>query len=415
MFRILALARFAGSPRNDTRQPFSSPPPPGPRLRAPGRRLLWGRDRAGGLSDLGDDGDLPERSAFVRLNRQPPARPPSSVLPHKGGGGATATLAGFALVAFALGIAPAFADAPPVCAGKDLTDIAGLADARARRADDLVNGEGLLWRIDKATLAPSYLFGTIHSTDDGAIALAKTAAEEIPQAKIVVTELGSLDAVAKANAAASMLARALDRDHDAIADAPAEDRDAIEGLVRNLGYPVDLARHLKLWFLAILTASPQCEVKRQQLDLPEVDQFLADEAKSEGVKVVALETADEQIDAIASLRPEAAATLLAVSARRPEMNDDVYATLVTLYRESRPAEILAIGDAIGGMSDEERAAENELTARLLTARNAIMADRLAPLLKDGGAFVAVGALHLSGKDGLIERLRAMGYNVTKVW
>ncbi len=67
------------------------------------------------------------------------------------------------------------------------------------------------------------------------------------------------------------------------------------------------------------------------------------------------------------------------------------------------------------MSDSERAAEDEFTGLLLTGRNAIMAERFAPLLKDGGAFIAVGALHLTGKDGLVERLRRLGYTVTKVW
>ena len=37
-----------------------------------------------------------------------------------------------------------------------------------------------------------------------------------------------------------------------------------------------------------------------------------------------------------------------------------------------------------------------------------MAERAAPLLASGGAFIAVGALHLTGKDGLIERFRADG-------
>ncbi len=44
-----------------------------------------------------------------------------------------------------------------------------------------------------------------------------------------------------------------------------------------------------------------------------------------------------------------------------------------------------------------------------------MAERAAPLLADGGAFIAVGALHLSGGAGLVERFRAHGYTVTKVW
>ena len=52
---------------------------------------------------------------------------------------------------------------------------------------------------------------------------------------------------------------------------------------------------------------------------------------------------------------------------------------------------------------------------LLQGRNATMAERAAPLLASGGAFIAVGALHLAGKTGLVERFRAQGYTVTKVW
>jgi uncharacterized protein len=32
-----------------------------------------------------------------------------------------------------------------------------------------------------------------------------------------------------------------------------------------------------------------------------------------------------------------------------------------------------------------------------------------------GVFIAVGALHLPGKDGLIERFRRDGFAVTKAW
>jgi uncharacterized protein YbaP (TraB family) len=321
-----------------------------------------------------------------------------------------------AIFGVALAATPVFAEAPPACFGKDLTNISGLADARLRRADDLVNADGLMWRIDKPSLPPSYLFGTIHSTDDGALAMARRAAEKIADAKVVAAELGGpFDAMEKANIGAAMLSRALDRDHDTFAVAQAADRQAIEEMIARLGYPTEFAHHLRLWLLAVLTATPECEAKRQALDLPEVDQFLMEEAKNSGVKVVGLETAEEQLDALASMRPEIAAALLAVAAREPEMNGDLYVTLLKLYREGRPAEILAIGDAISGMSDRERAAEEELTKLLLTARNATMAERLAPLLKEGGAFIAIGALHLSGKEGLVERLRGQGYTVTKLW
>ena len=316
-----------------------------------------------------------------------------------------------------LSFAPTKAATPEACQGAPLTRIEGLAVAEAARADDLLNADGLLWRIDKPGLEPSYLFGTIHSTDDSALEIARRAAELIKDAKIVATELGGpIDVIEKANITASMLARALDRDHDTFEGViPPEDRKSVEIFVTTHGYPVEFAHHLKPWFLAILAALPACEAKREALDLPEVDQLLAQTAKDSGVTVVGLETPQGQLDAIASMRPEVAALLLGVAARQPAMNDDLYATMLQLYRESRPAEILPISDAVGGLSAAERSAQDEFMRVLLIDRNSVMAERAAPLLASGGAFFAVGALHLTGKEGLIERFRADGYLVIKVW
>jgi uncharacterized protein YbaP (TraB family) len=317
----------------------------------------------------------------------------------------------------ALTLSPSHAEPPKPCQGSDLTQVEGLAAAEAARADDLVNGDGLLWRIESPGLAPSYLFGTIHSTDESALEIARRAAQSINGAKIVATELGGpIDVVEKANITAATLASALDRDHDTFEGAIApEDREKIEKFITALGYPAAFAHHLKLWFLAILTGLPKCEAEREGLNLPEVDQFLAETARDLGVKVIGLETTEEQLAAIANLRPQVAATLLTLAARDPAMNDDLYATTLRLYRESRPAEIVAIADALGGMSESERAAQDEFTRALLQDRNAIMAERAAPLLAPGGAFIAVGALHLAGKTGLVEQFRADGYMVTKVW
>lgn len=316
-----------------------------------------------------------------------------------------------------LTITLAQANTPEACRGADLAHVEGLAAAEAARADDLVNADGLMWRIEKPNLAPSYLFGTIHSTDDSALEVARRAAELIKGAEVVATELGGpIDSIERANLTAAMLAEALDRDHDTFEGViPPEDRELIETFLVGQGYPAAFAHHLKPWFLAILTALPTCEAAREALNLPEVDQFLAQTAKDLGVKVIGLETPQQQLDAIATMRPEVAATLLTLTAREPGMNDDLYATMLRLYRESRPAEILPISDAVGGLSEAERSAQDEFMRVLLVDRNAVMAERAAPLLASGGAFIAVGALHLTGKDGLIERFRADGYAVTKLW
>ena len=51
---------------------------------------------------------------------------------------------------------------------------------------------------------------------------------------------------------------------------------------------------------------------------------------------------------------------------------------------------------------------------LITDRNLRMRDRMLPLLEKGRAFIAVGALHLIDRNGLVELLRTAGYKLTPV-
>jgi uncharacterized protein len=321
------------------------------------------------------------------------------------------------LTAFGLALASQASAAPAPCVGRDLAEGADFGAARAKRADDLVNAEGLLWRVERDGLAPSYVFGTIHSTDDSAIAIARQAATFIASAKVVATELGGpFDAADQANLAATAFAKAIASNEDTFAPSLTGERAAsVEAYLARRGFPKEMAHHLRLWFLATAAALPTCEAARAQEGLPEVDQVIALAGKAHGLRVVALESVGEQLDALAAAPPGLAATLLATAARAPELDDDSYATLLRLYREKRPAEMLAVSDAMPGITPEERAAEDEFTRLLLVGRNEVMATRAAPLLAAGGAFIAVGALHLSGKSGLIERIRAAGYRVVNVW
>jgi uncharacterized protein YbaP (TraB family) len=52
---------------------------------------------------------------------------------------------------------------------------------------------------------------------------------------------------------------------------------------------------------------------------------------------------------------------------------------------------------------------------LIDDRNARMAQRLRPWLRHGGAFIAVGALHLPGEHGLLAVLSAQGLRLTRVY
>ena len=99
---------------------------------------------------------------------------------------------------------------------------------------------------------------------------------------------------------------------------------------------------------------PKCEVEGEAAGLPEVDDMFATLGEAKGLPVVALETVDEQIAAIAATPPKLAAQMIVASARSPELDDDAYVTLLTLYQQKRPARAIAVIDAVPGISDEDR-------------------------------------------------------------
>ena len=327
------------------------------------------------------------------------------------------TALAFALATSAVVTDPASAEAPSVCHGRDLSNSSDVEPDLAAHADELVNGEGLLWRIEKPGLAPSYLYGTIHSTNAAAIALAKEAVAYLDGAKVVATELGGpMDVEAKVDLGSGMLRAALSPHQDTLAGVMSEkDSSLVEAFLSTRGYPREMSHHLELWFLAVAASLPTCEAEGALEGLPEVDETIAESGKGRGLPVVGLETVAEQTQTLTSVPNELAATMLLAAARAPELNDDAYVTLLSLYNQKRPALAIAILDAMPGLTPKERSAETEFTRLLLVGRNELMMQRAAPLLAGGAAFIAVGALHLSGKGGLIERARAAGYRVERVW
>jgi hypothetical protein len=52
---------------------------------------------------------------------------------------------------------------------------------------------------------------------------------------------------------------------------------------------------------------------------------------------------------------------------------------------------------------------------LLYRRNLRMAERLSPHLAAGGAFVAIGALHLPGDRGVLALLERAGHRIERVY
>lgn len=299
------------------------------------------------------------------------------------------------------------------CGGVDLSEDRTLRLNLAAHADELVNAEGLLWRVDRPGVAPSYLYGTMHSTQKGPLKLAEAAAVYAKKAKVIATELGDLDPIKRSEASAKMMQAAASPDVDTwkgLITGP--DARRVERMLQKKGISPELAHHLKLWALSLVTAIPACE---NNPNVADVDQYFADLGKAQHIPLFALETIDEQLNVIMSLDAKLVAVDLEAMTHSEALADGGYATLLSFYLQKRPAMASVLLDELPGVTVQERAVSALMTKRLLGDRNAIMVTRSAPLLAKGGVFIAVGALHLSGKGGIVEILRKQGYVVSKIW
>jgi uncharacterized protein YbaP (TraB family) len=310
---------------------------------------------------------------------------------------------------------------PPACTGRDLLAEAQRIDPAGyqkilERTRQVPNAEGLLWKIDKPNLAPSYLFGTMHATDEDAVAIARSMAGYVRQTKQVATELGAaMGPGTKAVLAVKVAFRALRaKVTTGSLIESAEDRSRLEKALAELH--VDIASALKMppWFVVMLLALPACEVARQQRDLPIVDHVIEDLGKGYGEPILALESIDEQLDAIESLDANLAARAIVLTIGREGFAEDSFATMTALYKQQRIGAMMPTFEIAADLSPDDLAADAALMTTIVEKRNLVMRRRAEPLIDAGPTFVAVGALHLVGAHGLIELLRQDGYTVTRV-
>jgi uncharacterized protein YbaP (TraB family) len=77
------------------------------------------------------------------------------------------------------------------------------------------------------------------------------------------------------------------------------------------------------------------------------------------------------------------------------------------YRQAKLKELESLMYDSGDFKKEE-------SQILLDNRNINWMKTIPPLMKDGGLFLAAGALHLSGNNGLVNLLRKEGYTVKPI-
>lgn len=311
--------------------------------------------------------------------------------------------------------------AVPACGGADL--IARMKEeapegyARLQsEAAGIVNGQGLLWRVEKPGVAPSHLFGTIHITDERVTRLPPPVRAALEAAgSVAVESVEALDKAAMQENLQNYQPLMFFQDGRSLAQhLSADRRAALAETLKSLGGKIEALGAAKPWVVATTLAAPACETARQA-ELPVVDKIVAEEAQKSGTPLISLESVKEQLSAFDAIPLDLQAEYLIASVRLFPRLEDLFATMTELYVERRIASIEALSRILSeevGISDTGYAAFND---SLVERRNAVILARAVPLIDKGNAFIAVGALHLIDHTGLVALLRDEGYTVTRVY
>jgi uncharacterized protein len=166
-------------------------------------------------------------------------------------------------------------------------------------------------------------------------------------------------------------------------------------------------KKMKPGFLAIMLAS--VEMRRIGMGESGVDQFFSDKAVRDGKTRSALETVDEQLDFISALGDEIEDQVIQHSL--DEL--DTMREIVTGMKQAwRSGDMHALAElSLAEWKDEFP----KLYQELLVDRNKNWMPRIRAMLENTPTeFVLVGALHLLGDDGLLEKLRNSGCRIEQM-
>ncbi len=322
----------------------------------------------------------------------------------------------FAIVLL-IGASTVKAAALQACTGENLLqqlekeDPGKLAELRLEAART-PNGQGLLWKVEKDGVEPSFLFGTIHLTDERVTKLTAEAQAAFDDARTVVIE--TTDILDEKQAAISLMS------HPELMMLPGtttlksllspEDAEVVNQALEERGIPPGSVAKMQPWLLTSMVSIPACEFSRRRSGLEVLDAKLARDAEAAGKAIAGLETAVSQLRAMASLPLELHVEGLVQTLKLGDRLDDVFETMIALY-EAR--DIGIIWPLAKTMVPSAKNGYAEFEQVMVVTRNHGMVENAEPHLDAGGAFIAVGALHLPGEEGLVALLRQAGYRVTR--
>jgi len=263
----------------------------------------------------------------------------------------------------------------------------------------------LLWRIKSPEGQISHLFGTYHLLGSDYVHSHPLLKATFNESRVTVVET-KIDSSQMFQVA--MMAMMKNTTLPELMDSA--DYNKVKVLLEEIGLPPAAANRMKP---IALTAAYSLKLANEHTPdnlnfegMP-IDAYFAISAEKQGQKLVTLETMQEQLEMLynAQSLEDQAEDLLAMVEDKEHVGEAM-AELLQAYLQQDLKAMLAI-------SEEQEEVTGDM-ALLLDERNERWVKQLTPIIDEGQAFIAVGALHLAGEQGLVSLLTQEGYTLEPV-
>ena len=272
---------------------------------------------------------------------------------------------------------------------------------------------GALFKVSSGSNA-LYLYGTIHAGRPDYYPLEPRISDAMAAAPTLALEVDTTGNEA-ATAAAMFKHGMFPVGTQGLAALPAERRARIEAALKKQGLDPSAVNQLKPWMLVAMLAVMEGAKMGYDPRLG-VDAHLAGLARASGkTRITELESMDFQTGLFNRMPLDEQWTML------EESLDDVASGRQAreareLFAAYEGADQAALEKIAKRLEEDNTVSGKFMREVLMVERNGPMADKVVSLLgREHNAVVAVGLLHLVGKDGVPELLRKRGVKVERVY
>lgn len=265
-----------------------------------------------------------------------------------------------------------------------------------------------LWRLEKKvsdrTLV-NYVFGTVHLPDPRVASFPAPLQSSLEQVDTIVLEV-ILDKTAMSKMGQRMVARP-GRGVDALLTE--QQMQKLRQALAQRQVSVEAVKHLKPWLIATQLMLPARSPAGASATL---EMQLSQYANLHKATLAQLETVDEQLDLFDRLTEADQIDMLMSAANNFDQVEKFTEALMQAYLRGDLEQLQQISDKIS--VEESNPRLRALMTRLVDDRNRLMLDRMQVFINKGNAMIAVGALHLAGRTGLLNSLEQQGWTLKSV-